>query len=196
MGENLKIENLQNIEKEKLSKMIDNKITVLVNQNKAILKFPKCNLETPAFIGKNGITANKKEGDDCTPIGEFNLGLMLGTHEKNCNLNYNYEKINSNMYWVDDSNSKYYNKLVDITKVKKDWNSAEHLIDYPIQYEYLLEIKSNPANIPNKGSAIFLHCSNNTATHGCVAINREDMEKLINNVDKNTKININQWGRS
>lgn len=176
--------------------MIDNKITVLVNQNKATLKFPKCNLEIPAFIGENGIIANKKEGDDCTPIGEFNLGLMLGTHEKICNRNYNYEKINSNMYWIDDSNSKYYNKLVDITKVKKDWNSAEHLIDYPIQYEYLLEIKSNPSNIPNKGSAIFLHCSNNTATHGCIAINREDMERLINNVDKNTKININQWGRS
>ena len=176
--------------------MKDNTITVLVNQNKAILKFPKCNLEIPAFIGKNGIASNKKEGDDCTPIGEFNLGLMLGTHEKICNLNYNYEKINSNMYWIDDSNSKYYNKLVDITKVKKDWNSAEHLIDYPIQYEYLLEIKSNPSNIPNKGSAIFLHCSNNTATHGCIAINRENMERLINNVDKNTKININQWGRS
>ena len=44
---------------------------------------------------------------------------MLGTHDKICNLNYNYEKINSNMYWIDDSNSKYYNKLVDITKVKK-----------------------------------------------------------------------------
>ena len=176
--------------------MKDNTLTVLVNQNKAILKFPKCNLEIPAFIGKNGITSNKKEGDDCTPIGEFNFGLMLGTHDKICNLNYNYEKINSNMYWIDDSNSKYYNKLVDIAKVKKDWNSAEHLIDYPIQYEYLLEIKSNPSNIPNKGSAIFLHCSNNTATHGCIAINRENMERLINNVDKNTKININQWGRS
>ena len=47
------------------------------------------------------------------------------------------------MYWIDDSKSKYYNKLVDITKTKKDWNSAEHLIDYPIEYEYLVEIKTN-----------------------------------------------------
>ena len=51
-------------------------------------------------------------------------------------------------------------------------------------------------NVPGKGSAIFLHCSNNTATHGCIAINRKNMERLINNVDKNTKININKWGRS
>ena len=175
-----------------MKNMIDNEIIVLINSNNTILKFPKCNIEIPAFIGKNGPTLNKKEGDDCTPIGEFNFGLLLGTHDRISNENYSYTKINSNMYWVDDSNSIYYNKLVDITKVKKDWNSAEHLIDYPIQYEYLIEIKSNPLNIPNKGSAIFLHCSNNTATHGCIAINRNDMKKLVNNIDKNTKINIIQ----
>lgn len=170
--------------------MQNNEITVLINSNNTILKFPKCNIEIPAFIGKNGPTLNKKERDYCTPIGEFNLGLLLGTHDGISNENYSYAKINSNMYWVDDSNSIYYNKLVDITKEKKDWNSAEHLIDYPIQYEYLIEIKSNPLNIPNKGSAIFLHCSNNTATHGCIAISKENMKKLINNIDKNTKINI------
>ena len=118
------------------------------------------------------------------------MGLLLGTHNEILNKKYNYTKINSNLYWVDDYNSKYYNKLVDITKVEEDWNSAEHLIDYPIQYEYLIEIKSNPFNIPNKGSAIFLHCSNDTLTHGCIAINRKDMEKLVNNIDKNTIINI------
>lgn len=170
--------------------MIDNKITVLINSNSAVLKFPKCGIETSAFIGKNGVTTNKQEGDDCTPIGEFSIGLLLGTHNKICNLNYNYIKINSNMHWIDDCNSKYYNQLVDITKTQKDWNSSEHLIDFPIQYEYLLEIKSNPNNIPGKGSAIFLHCSNNTATHGCVAINRDDMFTLVNNIDKNTKIVI------
>ena len=170
--------------------MIDNEITVLINSNNAILKFSKCNMEIPAFIGKNGPTINKQEGDDPTPIGEFNLGLLLGMHDEISNKNFNYAKINPNMSWVDDSNSIYYNKLVDITKVKKDWKSAEHLIDYPIQYEYLVEIKSNPLNIPKKGSAIFLHCRNNNATHGCIAINRNDMEKLINNINENTKIKI------
>lgn len=170
--------------------MIDNKITVLINSNNVILKFPKCDIETCAFIGKNGATTNKHEGDGFTPIGEFSIGLLLGTHNKICNPNYNYTKINSNMYWVDDCNSNYYNQLVDITNVTKDWNSAEHLIDFPIQYEYLLEIKSNPNNIPNRGSAIFLHCSNNTSTHGCVAINKNDMKTLVNNIDSKTKIEI------
>lgn len=176
--------------RKKKMNMVDNEIKVLIGSNNTVLKFPKCNIEAPAFIGKNGPTTNKREGDDCTPVGKFDLGLLLGTHNKISNEKYDYMKINSDMYWVDDSNSIYYNKLVDITKVKKDWNSAEHLIDYPVQYEYLVEIKSNPLNVPNKGSAIFLHCSNNTATHGCISISKENMKKLINNIDKNTKINI------
>lgn len=94
------------------------------------------------------------------------------------------------MYWVDDANSKYYNKLVNIFDVNKDWNSAEHLIDYPIQYEYLIEIKTNPNNIPGKGSAIFLHCTNNLPTAGCIAIDRESMKKIIENLEYNTKIEI------
>ena len=187
---NVKLNFYKILKRKKMKNMIDNEITVLVSSDEAILKFPKCALEVSAFIGKNGLTSNKQEGDDCTPIGKFDLGLLLGTHDKIFNKNYDYTKISSDMYWVDDSNSIYYNKLVDVTKVEKDWNSAEHLIDYPIQYEYLVEIKSNPTNIPNKGSAIFLHCSNNTATHGCIAINKKDMEKLVNNIDKNTKINI------
>lgn len=94
------------------------------------------------------------------------------------------------MYWVDDSKSKYYNQLVDISKVEKDWNSAEHLIDYPIQYEYLIEIKTNPNNIPEQGSAIFLHFANNKATEGCIAVDTEIMRRIIENIDTYTKIEI------
>ena len=159
----------------------------------AILKYPEHGIETKAYIGQNGITKNKKEGDGKTPIGEFELGIMLGMHSINKLKNKSkpqYIQINKNMYWVDDPKSKYYNKLVDILKVKKDWNSAEHLINYPIQYEYLIEIKINPNNIPGKGSATFLHCTNNKPTKGCIAIDRKNMKSIIKNVDMYTKINI------
>ena len=94
------------------------------------------------------------------------------------------------MYWVDDSNSKYYNQIVDITKENKDWNSAEHLIEYPTQYEYFVEIKINPENIPGKGSAVFLHCSKGNKTKGCIAVKKDIMEKIIKNIDEYTKIII------
>lgn len=173
----------------------DNKIYVFTEDgSKAILKFPKFNIATTAYIGRNGVTNNKKEGDGKTPLGVFELGAVLSTHPNITNTNgQKYMYITPNMYWVDDSKSKFYNKLVDILEVKKDWNSAEHLIDYLIQYEYLIEIKANPNNIPGKGSAIFLHCSNNVPTAGCIAIDKENMKKIIENINENTKIEIRRY---
>ena len=162
--------------------------------NKGILKFPEYNIETTAYMGRNGLTSEKQEGDGKTPIGIFELGIMLGTHPNVENKNgLTYKQITEDMYWVDDPKSKYYNKLVNISEVKKDWSSAEHLIDYPIQYEYLIEIKTNPKNIPGKGSAIFLHCTNNIPTAGCIAVDKSIMKKLIENIDKQTKIEIRSY---
>ena len=171
---------------------IDNKIYVFAKEdNKGILKFPKCDIVTTAYLGKNGVTTIKQEGDGKTPLGEFELGFILGMHSNILNVNgVKYQKITENMYWIDDPKSKYSNQLVDILEVQKDWESAEHLIDYPIQYEYLIEIKSNPKNIQGKGSAIFLHCTNNKPTAGCVAVNKDIMKKLIENINPNTKIEI------
>ena len=65
------------------------------------------------YIGKNGMTKAKREGDLKTPIGIFKLGIAFGIHKKdeiNINSSINYIKINKNLYWVDDVNSKYYNQ--------------------------------------------------------------------------------------
>lgn len=171
-----------------------NKIYVFYKENnKAILEFPDYDIKVDAYLGKNGVTKDKKEGDGKTPLGKFKLGIALGMHSKEeitKEIEMDYTQITKEMYWVDDSESKYYNKLVNISMVKNDWNSAEHLIDFPIQYEYLIEIKTNPENIPGKGSAIFLHCTNNKATEGCIAIDRENMKKLIEVINKQTEIII------
>ena len=168
------------------------KIYVIIKENNtAILKFQKYNIETIACIGKNGVTTKKKEGDGKTPLGEFEFGIILSRNPKIINKNgLKCIQINKNMYWVDDPNSKYYNKLVNILEVNKNWNSAEHLVDYTIQYEYLIEIKTNPKNIPGKGSAIFLHCSNQKPTAGCVAINTYNMIELLKNIKENAIIYI------
>lgn len=146
-------------------------------------------IETQALVGRNGITDNKREGDGKTPKGMYKLGIAFGIHEV-VNTHLNYIRINEKLYCIDDVNSKFYNQMVDITKVKPDWNSAEHLIDYPIQYEYAIEIKTNPKNIPGKGSAIFLHCTNGNPTAGCIAIYKENMVKVLKNLSENALINI------
>ena len=162
-----------------------------ISESEAILDFFENEAKlfsTKAFIGKNGITNDKKEGDGKTPIGKYNLGVAFGTHNE---VKFsNYIKINENLHWVDDVNSKFYNQLVDITKVRKDWNSSEHLIEYPKQYEYAMEIKTNPKNIPNKGSAIFLHCSAEKPTAGCIAIEAKYMKFLLDKIENDTIICI------
>ena len=122
-------------------------------ENKAILTVEGYNIKEEVFIGRNGVTNYKKEGDGKTPKGIFELGIVFGTHDrKDINLSNNimYIKITDKLYWVDDINSKYYNQIIDITKVNKDWDSAEHLIQYYKEYEYAVEIKTNPKNIKGK----------------------------------------------
>ena len=148
-------------------------------------------LECEAYIGEKGLTYNKVEGDKKTPAGTFKLGLTFGTDENiNIKKSIKYIKLNNNLYWVDDINSKNYNKLVDISTQKKDFTSAEHLIDYKVEYKYGIEIKTNPKNIKGKGSAIFLHCSNEKPTSGCIAIKEEYLKKILSIIDNNTIIKI------
>lgn len=176
--------------------MEDSFIYVEVEENsQATLIFPKYNIKTKAFIGENGASTIMKEGNGMTPIGTFDLGIAMGTHpeeEMKLKMKIDYIQINENHYWVDDIKSKYYNQLVDITKTGKQWDSAEHLIEYPLDYEYLIDIKVNPENIPDKGSAIFLHCNYGEPTLGCVGVSKEIMEKLIQVIDKDTKMVIRE----
>lgn len=162
-------------------------------------------------IGKNGVNKHTYEGSMTTPLGQFNLGIAFGIH--NLNINYPYIKINKNLYWVDDENSKYYNKLVSLNEKinnlnypyiinlnKKDFSSAEHLIDYPKQYEYAIYIEHNVNGEKyedgrGKSSAIFIHCLGDKGyTGGCIAIPKEEMIFILNflDINKNPKIIIKQ----
>ena len=127
-------------------------------------------------IGKNGATADKREGDGCTPKGKYNLGFAFGIDNVNSNLEYRI--LNNNCYWVDDVNSEFYNQWVESENIQ--WNSAEHLIDYRDAYYYAIVVRYNTDPIiKNKGSAIFLHCISGGYTAGCIAVPRNNMEYLL-----------------
>lgn len=146
--------------------------------------------DTSGYIGKNGVTLDKVEGDYCTPAGLFTLGFGFGTETIDTKIEYRI--INDNCYWVDDVNSPDYNKWVESESIT--WNSAEHMIDYPQSYHYGIVINYNTDPIiANKGSAIFLHCSNGSYTAGCVAIPENEMLEIINwiNPDETPLIIIN-----
>lgn len=165
---------------------------VIKNNKRELIAYSKNNIILTAKVhtGKRGVTESKIEGDGKTPLGKYKLGICFGTHKKTEVQNNQYIEINSSMYWIDDVKSKYYNQMIDTEVTKKDWNSGEHLIKYKKQYEYAIEIKINPENIPYKGSAIFLHCSVGKPTQGCIAVDTNTMKEIINRINENTVIEI------
>ncbi len=141
-------------------------------------------------LGKEGVSQNKIEGDLKTPLGLFKLGPAFGT--ENLIIKYPYMKITENSYWIDDVNSNFYNKWIElngknninysyiINNDKVTWETAEHLIDYK-EYELGLIIEYNTINSDNKkGSAIFIHIKNKDYTKGCISLAKEDLRYILN----------------
>lgn len=139
--------------------------------------------ETEAIIGKNGL-GKTKEGDGKTPVGVFVFVEAFGILE-NPGTKMSYTKVDETHYWVDDSTSGYYNQLVSTDVIKKDWISAEHVIDFGESYHYVLATSYNMERIPGKGSAVFLHCTSQESevTAGCIAVPEQYMKKIMKRVN-------------
>ena len=159
---------------------------ILKNNNTLLLddfKF-KC------VIGKNGKSFNKKEGDLKTPKGTFSLGPLFYRKDKFTNPQTKLRKIpiKKNMGWCDDVKSKFYNKPILIDKKIRH----EKMYRSDDIYNLVIVINYNTKNIiKNKGSAIFLHLTNNyKKTRGCIALKENDMLVLLKMINKNTKIKI------
>ena len=93
------------------------------------------------------------------------------------------------MGWCDDTNSRFYNKLIKFPfnfRAEKLW-LRKNIYDVIIIINYNI----NPT-IKGKGSAIFLHIAkkNYIPTKGCIAISKQDMSLLIGVIDKKTKLKI------
>ena len=140
-------------------------------------------------IGKNGLNSNKKEGDYSTPKGLFNLKRLYFRKDRvgvpRCKI---IKKIiKKNMAWCDDPRNKRYNEEIKTynKKLKESLYRDDH------RYDYIISISHNESKIPNKGSAIFIHLTDNyKPTAGCIALKKKDLEILLKLIDKKTKIRI------
>ncbi len=154
-------------------------------------KFVK-RFSTAAWIGKNGIN-KKKEGDGKSPKGLYSLDQAFGIC-KNPGSKMKYTKVTAKHYWCDDSSSPYYNRMIVASTVKHKCG-GEQLISCKGSYDYALAVGYNKKGVPGKGSAIFLHCSKNHATAGCIAVSKDMMKKILLrlNPTKRPMILIDRW---
>ena len=157
---------------------VPNKNTLIIDD----FKFRCC-------IGKKGLNFNKREGDFSTPKGLFNLKKLYFRKDRvgipKCKIDK--KVIKKNMAWCDDSSHKKYNE--EIKTLNKNLKENFHRKDH--KYDYIISISYNKQKIPGKGSAVFIHLTDNyKPTSGCVALKKKDFEILLKLIDKKTKIKI------
>ena len=160
--------------------LVKNKHTLQIDE----FKFRCC-------IGKKGSTKCKKEGDNKTPIGVFeieNLYFRKDRKKKPSTL-LKCVEIKKNMGWCNDIFfPKKYNKLIKIEKKIKH----EKLRRRDYKYNFIIPIKYNfNKPVVGLGSCIFIHLTRNyQPTAGCIALSEKDFLIMLKLIKKKSKIRI------
>jgi L,D-peptidoglycan transpeptidase YkuD (ErfK/YbiS/YcfS/YnhG family) len=161
---------------------------IIINKS-GYLKYK--NLRFRCALGKGGVKKKIKEGDNITPRGNYKIIDIYFRKDriKNFSSKFKLIKITKTMGWCDDPSSKNYNQLIKLpTKY-----GHEKLYRKDNIYDLIVIINYNMTPIvKNKGSAIFIHVANKfyKKTKGCIALKKNNLIKLIENISANTKINI------
>ncbi len=119
----------------------------------------------------------KHEGDGRAPAGIFALKQAFGYRP--FAVRYPYRVYKESDHCVDDVHSRYYNKIVDATKITPDYHSMEHMKFAKNYYEYGITVNHNHFDeagaIPGRGSCIFIHIKT-VPTAGCTVV--DDAAKM------------------
>ncbi|MBQ4578392.1 MAG: hypothetical protein IJA84_04935 [Clostridia bacterium] len=132
------------------------------------------------YTGSKGIQHDRQRNTRRSPAGLWGLGSAFGVAEMPEGLKVAWRDVTPQSDWVCDAESVYFNtwqERDDPTLSESwNWNDVEHLEDYDITYRYSVVIQYNtpPYVIPDRGCAIFLHCSDHP-TSGCIGLLEEDM---------------------
>ena len=142
-------------------------------------------------IGRGNLKKNKIEGDGSTPIGKFKLGTLYWRADRVTKPNTKLfcKPINKKMGWCNDTNSKFYNKEINVNNISNYEKIYRN--DYKYNYFILLEYNYTKPK-KNKGSAIFIHLTKDyKKTAGCIALYKKDFLILAKLINKKSKIIIN-----
>ena len=131
-------------------------------------------------IGRGGAcaAADKREGDGCTPTGSWPIrGVLLRPGKVDAaGIRLPWRWVRAGDGWSDDGADPAYNRPVRLSRAF----SAESLTRGDEAYDVIVVLGHNDAPpVAGRGSAIFFHLSEGRPTAGCVAVEREDMLRLL-----------------
>lgn len=137
-------------------------------------------IEMPCAIGRGGTCAagDKREGDGCTPLGIWPVrGVLLRPGKVDpVGIQLPWRWVREGDGWSDDPADPAYNRPVQLPRAF----SAEKLLRDDDAYDVIVVLGHNDAPpVPGQGSAIFFHLFEGRPTAGCIAIERDDMLKLL-----------------
>lgn len=153
---------------------MDSHLTFDKESKTAVLHF--ANRDFSVAIGRNGISADKTEGDGATPIGRLPLQRVLYRADRiqAPRTSVPCESILEDDGWCDDVTHSDYNRQIKLP------HPAHHerlwLEDNIYDIIGILGYNDDPV-VAGRGSAIFLHIArdNMTPTDGCIALKFDDL---------------------
>jgi D-alanyl-D-alanine dipeptidase len=140
-------------------------------------------------IGLHGLPLDakiiKKEGDGRAPAGIFRLNQAFGYAP--FKIDYPYKVYKETDHCVDDVNSMYYNKIVDSTKIDRDYKSHERMKFPKNYYKYGIVVDHNGITEGSKskkgaGSCIFIHIKD-ISTAGCTVMTESEIQEILRWLD-------------
>lgn len=135
-----------------------------------------------AYVSKNGINPDKKEGDGSTPSGLYPLVFAFG-HRASADTRMEYRQITEGTYWVDDPDSPLYNQWTQQCD-QGLWEDADRLWEAGVRYNLAIVVGYNYGAdiVRGKGSAIFVHCGD-APTNGGVCMKEANLKKILSWLD-------------
>jgi len=143
-------------------------------------------------IGAGGATTTKREGDQCTPQGDWSLRRVFYRPDRASapKTAQPLVKIEPSMGWCDNPDDPdRYNRLITLPYA----GSHEALWRDDALYDIVVELGYNDdPPIPGLGSAIFMHVARPgyAPTQGCVALDKDDLRALLETLETDAVISI------
>jgi D-alanyl-D-alanine dipeptidase len=115
----------------------------------------------------------------------FEIPFIFG--KRDLGFNYPFKLMTRSNICVDDINSIYYNKIIDVSKVRKrDFRSYEKMVLRSGLYDYGVFVAHNPNSVRGRGSCIFMHIRkpSGAPTVGCTAMSRKELISSLKWLDE------------
>jgi L,D-peptidoglycan transpeptidase YkuD (ErfK/YbiS/YcfS/YnhG family) len=133
------------------------------------------------YIGYNGFSGHKREGDGTTPTGIYRIGSEMYGNAANPGVRYPYHLLVCGDWWDENPASPEYNTFQHAPCGQNPFGGdSEALWTETAPYPSFAVVEYNTAPVvAGAGSAIFLHASTGGPTAGCVSVPLADLDLTL-----------------